>query len=361
MSSLAITNISSTPLWLRDIYTALAPGETKIVDRTPAEMGDMRGLQDYIAQGKVEVSIVLPANEINSELVSVWPLGLNWRPTAPTLPALNALPVLKNKLGDIRVVTGTLTPYMWDGAGWVSLSNYIGTPGQHASTHATGGSDAVTVTSTTATNQSATTGISVNAATATNNGLLLTGWYALNSVEADGLSQGSLAQNVASNTPSAQPGVPRTMDVTFPAGWAGGTLTINGTGRGGAAISETFTKPGGGGTVVGTKAFFTVTNYVNSAPTVAGFTATVGLGDAYGVPHDNVVAFLKVSIDGSADTFDIADTVNGTFDPVGAHHGNHNVDVWYTYTLTISQASHTHTVTDAGHTHTQTSHTHNLS
>jgi hypothetical protein len=230
----------------------------------------------------------------------------------------------------------------------------------HSSAHSTGGPDAIDVNSSTPTNQSSTTGISVNAATASNNAVTLTGWYAVNSIEADGTAQGSISQDVASNTPSAQPGVPRTLDVTFPAGWAGGTVTVNGTGRGGAVISETFTKPGGGGTVVGVKPFFTITNFVNSAPTVAGFTATVALGDAYGVPHDNVVAFLKVSIDGVANSFDIADVVNGTFDPVGAHHGNHGVDVWYTYTLNFTQASHAHTVTDGGHNHIQNSHTHTL-
>jgi len=290
------------------------------------------------------------------------------------------------------------------------------TPTAHAPSHATSGTDPLTVASTTPTNNSNSTGLSVNSgtaatsvtdpghvhtltdpghthtansATAVNNAITLTGWYAIDTPEADATAQGLIGQNVTSTTPTAQPGTPRTMNVTFPVGWVGGTVTLNGTGRNGDALSETFTKPGGGGTVVGVKAFFSVTNYVNSAPSGgAGTNATIALGGGYGVPHANVVSFLKVSIDGVADTFGINDPTNGVFDPVGPHHGNHGIDVWYTYTLNLTQSPHTHTInsattgasaashttgitvsdsghthgtTDPGHNHTQNGHAHNLS
>lgn len=344
MSSLLVKNISSTTLWLRDLYISIPAGQTRTINRTPAEMGDMRGLQTYIDQGLVEVTINLDPYEIESELVAVWPLGLNWRPDVPTLVALNALPVAKNRLADLRIVTTTLVPYVWDGAAWIPMANFIGPPAAHASTHRTGGIDALVV-------QVAATGLTINTATASNNALVQTGWYALDTIQADGVVQGTIAQNAASSVPSDQPGVPRTVHVVFPAGWTGGTVTVNGIGRGGAAISEVFTKPGGGGTVVGLKSFFTLTSFVNSSVVGPGFSATVALDFAFGVPEENVVAFLKVSVDGMADTFSIADVANGTFDPVSAHHGNHGVDVWYTYSTTATQAAHSHTVTDPTHAH----------
>jgi hypothetical protein len=305
-------------------------------------------------------------------------------------------------------------PNWADGVTWISFASG-GPPAPHATSHQTGGIDPLTVVGTTATNNSATTGLTVNlgnavpsvtdpghihaltdpghthtavATTATNNALTLTGWYSLNTIEADGTSQGTLAQNAASAAPTAQPGVPRCMDVSFPAGWTGGTVTVNGTGRGGAVISETFTKPGGGGTAVGVKPFFSLTNFVNSLVVGAGFSATIGLGNGFGIPVEGVTAFLKVSVDGVNDSFALADTVNGTFDAVSPHHGNHGVDVWYTYSLTVGQASHTHTinsattgasatshttgisvsdtghthvVTDPAHSHSQNNHAHNLS
>jgi hypothetical protein len=300
------------------------------------------------------------------------------------------------------------------GVTWVSFAPG-GPPAPHATSHQTGGIDPLTVDGKTATNNAVTTGLTVNsgtaatgvtdpghahaltdpghthtavATTAVNNTFTQTGWYALDTIQADGVSQGTIAQNAASALPIDQPGVPRTMRVIFPAGWAGGTITINGTGRGGAVISEVFTKPGGGGTVVGLKAFFFLTNFVNSSVVAPGFSATIELDFAFGVPHEGIVAFLKVSVDGENDSFSIADVANGTFDPVSAHHGNHGVDVWYTYSTTIIQASHVHTInsavtgasaassvtsigvsdsghihgtTDAGHNHTQNSHDHDLS
>jgi hypothetical protein len=179
------------------------------------------------------------------------------------------------------------------------------------------------------------------------------------------------------------------MNVTFPVGWVGGTVTIEGIGRVGQVISETFVNPGGGGTVVGQVPFVTLSNFTNSAPAGgAGTSATIVTRDAYAVPHDNVVAFLKVSIDGTIDSFNISDTVNGVFEPSGNHHGNHGIEVWYTYSHTVTQAAHSHTastattgasvashatgvvvtdsghshgVTDPGHVHTQNGHTHTLS
>jgi len=130
MSTLAIKNLGSEAIWLRDFYMTLAPGQTRTVNRTPTEMGDMRGLQEYVNTGQVEITVTLSAEETTaggqSEMVAVWPLGLNWRPDVPDVGTLNALTVAKNRLGDLRVVTGTLAAYVWNGAAWVAWPNGVG-------------------------------------------------------------------------------------------------------------------------------------------------------------------------------------------------------------------------------------------
>ena len=118
MSTIRITNISSERVWLRDLYTGLAPGEVKDVVRTPAECGSMGGLQTAISDGLVSVTVIPDASEIASKLIPVWPLGMNWR---PSVAALGDLPASGNTLGDIRSVTGTLGLYGWDGAAWQSV------------------------------------------------------------------------------------------------------------------------------------------------------------------------------------------------------------------------------------------------
>jgi len=118
MSILRITNVSPGNLWLRDLYTELSPGETATIKRTPAEMGDMVGLQEYLANGKVVVDIDLEAYESSGELVPVWPLGLNGRPAVPTTVAL---PLLNNRLGDTRLVIDILQQFAWNGTVWVGI------------------------------------------------------------------------------------------------------------------------------------------------------------------------------------------------------------------------------------------------
>jgi hypothetical protein len=289
------------------------------------------------------------------------------------------------------------------------------TPVDHAPTHATGGIDPLTVNSTTATNNANTTGLSVNSAaaatsvtdpghvhtltdpghthtvnstTATNNAARVGIHETLGRINADNRTLGTIDQTVASAAPSDQTAHLRTRNVNFPAGWVGGTITINGIGPDGLAIAEVFTKPVGGGIVVGSKVYATVSTHVNSAPGgVLGTVATITNTAVLGVAQHPVAAFIMVSIDGSPDNFSVTDLVNGAFDTVGAHIGNHTIEVWYAVDVTPSQAAHTHTLnsattgasvashatgisvtdaghshgtTDPGHDHTQNSHDHTL-
>lgn len=118
MSTIRITNISSERIWIRDLYTGLAPGEVKEIERTPAECGSMSGLQAAISDGSVSVTVTPDSFEVESKLVPIWPLGMNWR---PAVALVGDLPATDNTVGDLRVVTGTLGLYGWNGAAWQAV------------------------------------------------------------------------------------------------------------------------------------------------------------------------------------------------------------------------------------------------
>jgi hypothetical protein len=117
MSQLRITNISTEDLWLRDLYVTLRSGRPISVSRSPVEMGNMMGLQQMLAAGKLTVEIIPSPGDLN-ELVPAWPLGQNWR---PTVYQASDLPSVDNQLGDTRVTRSPLVMYVWDGADWLPL------------------------------------------------------------------------------------------------------------------------------------------------------------------------------------------------------------------------------------------------
>jgi len=118
MSQLLITNISTEDLWLRDLYATVRPGRQISVSRSPVEMGNMVGVQQMLAAGKLTVEIVPKAGELLNELIPAWPMGQNWR---PTVYQSTDLPALGNQLGDTRVTRVPLVMYVWDGAAWLPL------------------------------------------------------------------------------------------------------------------------------------------------------------------------------------------------------------------------------------------------
>lgn len=121
MSILRITNVTSELLWLRDLYAELEPGEVNVISRTPAEMADMTGIQQYLAEGKITVDIDLEPFELSAEneLTPVYPLGLNWRPSVPNFGDLPVDPA-ENYLGDARLTLDSFDIWAWNGANWVN-------------------------------------------------------------------------------------------------------------------------------------------------------------------------------------------------------------------------------------------------
>ena len=126
MSNLRITNVSGETLWFRDLYTEIRPGESVAITRTPAEIADMIGLQEQLALGTVTVEIVFAPFELPNDLVSIWPLGKNWRPSVPNAAALPISP--DNRLSDVRLTADTLLFYVWDGGSWIATGSGGGPP-----------------------------------------------------------------------------------------------------------------------------------------------------------------------------------------------------------------------------------------
>ncbi|HRV03082.1 MAG TPA: hypothetical protein P5539_15410 [Mesotoga sp.] len=100
-----------------------------------------------------------------------------------------------------------------------------------------------------------------------------------------------------------QPKTPRVLSITGSAATAVGNVVITGTDAAGAALSETIVSTGAA-TVVGTKAFATVTKI--TLPLLAspdGETISVGLAGAFGIPYKLPYdTILKISNGGTATT-----------------------------------------------------------
>lgn len=133
-------------------------------------------------------------------------------------------------------------------------------------------------------------------------------------------------------------------EVVFPSA-AGGNVTLVGFDRAGAAQSVTIINPGGG-TVVSTKAFSTITSAANTAPSGSG-TVTVQASQWLAMSHAPITAFLRLTGSGTDQTADVdaTDLTNGMV-RVGLGAGGVDnttaYDITYTYSLNLVQASHTH-------------------
>lgn len=126
----------------------------------------------------------------------------------------------------------------------------------------------------------------------------------------------------------------------YPPGWpSAAVLTMNGTDRAAAVLSEPFPPPpaDAGGTVRGTKVFATWTNITNSTPSAGPLNAALQYRNVIAVSSAPVTAFTNVIYNGTPRTVTTFDLVEGWVAVDGAviAIGNPGL-VFYTYTLAIT-------------------------
>jgi hypothetical protein len=63
MAQLTITNQTSDPVYIKDLYTSVPVGTPLVVDRSATDLASMTGLQDAVAAGQVTMSITYSAAE----------------------------------------------------------------------------------------------------------------------------------------------------------------------------------------------------------------------------------------------------------------------------------------------------------
>jgi hypothetical protein len=68
MATLEITNIVSEDVYLADLYTSIAVGESKSIERSASDLPRMRSLQQAMADGKVSLAVTYSADEAASGL-----------------------------------------------------------------------------------------------------------------------------------------------------------------------------------------------------------------------------------------------------------------------------------------------------
>lgn len=122
-------------------------------------------------------------------------------------------------------------------------------------------------------------------------------------------------------TAITSPVAPRNLAVVFLATWDGGDAVVVGTNQFGKVVTETFLDPGvGGGTVVGSKVFKTVTSVAHTAVGTAG-TYAVQTGSKLGLVNDVLDGFgiglcdgvpEKVTLDSANESVLFTTAPNGT-------------------------------------------------
>lgn len=111
--------------------------------------------------------------------------------------------------------------------------------------------------------------------------------------------------------PITNPDKPRNATVTFPVGWDGGNVTVNGFDQFGAQVSEVFTSAPGS-TVVGSKIFASVSSITKAATGATANAASVGTGDKLGIAgHLADTAAALLIVDNAAEPATLDATYNG--------------------------------------------------
>jgi len=135
---------------------------------------------------------------------------------------------------------------------------------------------------------------------------------------------------------TALPDVPRNLQVTFGAGFTGGTITMAGLAPDGTVISEELAMPGGGGVALGVLAFASITSEAHTAGAAGGVanTADIQLAAAadtvFGVATKPLKSFGVLAADQVPEAIAAEDLVNSTFRPTSAPNAAHVYAVYYT-------------------------------
>ena len=91
MAQLTITNQTSEPVYIKDLYTSVPVGTPLVVDRSATDLAGMTGLQEALAAGDVTLSIVYSASE---QPLATAPDVVEAVDAAPVTPAtVDAAPV----------------------------------------------------------------------------------------------------------------------------------------------------------------------------------------------------------------------------------------------------------------------------
>jgi hypothetical protein len=68
---LTITNLTTSPVFIRDLYTAVQPGTPVVIQRSAGQLEAMTGLQAAIQAGSVSIALVPSAAETASQVYQV--------------------------------------------------------------------------------------------------------------------------------------------------------------------------------------------------------------------------------------------------------------------------------------------------
>lgn len=83
---LVVTNISSSPVYIRDLYTEIAAGESVTTERSGSDLSGMTGLIEALDAGTVSVSVTPSAAEIASGFLTP-PSAIQAQDMAPVAAA----------------------------------------------------------------------------------------------------------------------------------------------------------------------------------------------------------------------------------------------------------------------------------
>ena len=106
MATIVVTNISSDPVGIGDLYKTLAPGEAVTTSRATSDLEGMAGLQAALADGLVTLAVTYTADEIASGLQQA-PSAVEAQDMAPVAAAVIAGSLTVMRIPLVAAIGGT--------------------------------------------------------------------------------------------------------------------------------------------------------------------------------------------------------------------------------------------------------------